>query len=55
MGDTQEANKQLVRGLYSTLMARGDTASADEILAEEYVDHNIPPPPAIRATGRGRS
>ncbi len=42
MGDTQEANKQLVRRLYSTLMAQGDTASADEILAEEYVDHNIP-------------
>lgn len=37
-----EANKQLVRNLYGTLMARGDTKSAEEILAETYLDHDIP-------------
>ncbi len=37
-----EANKDLVRRLYGTLMARGDTAAADEILAEDYVDHDVP-------------
>ena len=39
---TLEANKDLVRRLYATLMAKGDTAAADEILAEDYVDHDIP-------------
>ena len=42
MTTTQEANKELVRRLYGTLHAQGDTAAADEILAEDYVDHDIP-------------
>lgn len=37
-----ESNKALIRDLYATLMARGDTASADSILAENYVDHSVP-------------
>ncbi len=37
-------NKELVRRLYATLMAKGDTGTADEILAEEYVDHDVPGP-----------
>lgn len=37
-------NKELVRRLYATLMATGDTETADEILAENYVDHDIPGP-----------
>jgi steroid delta-isomerase-like uncharacterized protein len=39
---TQEANKELVRRLYATLMAEGDTKSARSILAADYVDHDIP-------------
>lgn len=39
-----EHNKALVRELYARLMARGDTEGADEILAEDYVDHDIPGP-----------
>lgn len=42
MNNQLEANKQLVRRLYGTLMARGDTVAADEILATDYVDHDIP-------------
>jgi predicted ester cyclase len=37
-----ESNKELVRNLYGTLMANGDIASANSILAEDYVDHSIP-------------
>lgn len=37
-----EANKELVRRLYSTLMAEGDTHAADAILAEKFVDHDVP-------------
>jgi predicted ester cyclase len=32
----------LVRRLYGGLMAKGDTAVADEVLAEDYLDHDIP-------------
>lgn len=39
---TLEANKALVRRLYSTLMAQGDTAAATELLAANYHDHAIP-------------
>jgi predicted ester cyclase len=42
--DATERNKDLVRRLYATLMAEGDTAAADEMLAEGYVDHDIPGP-----------
>jgi len=40
-GDTN-ANKELVHRLYGTLHAEGDAAAAREILAEDYVDHDIP-------------
>ena len=39
---TQEKNKELVHRLYGSLHAKGDTTAADEILAEDYVDHDIP-------------
>lgn len=39
---TAEANKELVRRLYGSLMANGDTAAADAILARNYADHDIP-------------
>jgi predicted SnoaL-like aldol condensation-catalyzing enzyme len=39
---TTEANKALVHELYGTLMARGDVASAERILAESYRDHDLP-------------
>ena len=39
---TADANKELVRRLYGGLMAKGDTAVADEVLADDYLDHDIP-------------
>jgi predicted ester cyclase len=39
---TADANKELVRRLYGGLMAKGDTAVAAEVLAEGYLDHDIP-------------
>ena len=39
---TEDGNKELVRRLYGGLMAGGDTAVADEVLAGDYVDHDIP-------------
>ena len=39
---TAEADKELVRWLYGGLMAAGDTAVADEVLADDYLDHDIP-------------
>ena len=38
---TTAANKELVRRLYGGLMAKGDTAVAEEVLAEDYLDHDI--------------
>jgi steroid delta-isomerase-like uncharacterized protein len=37
-----EANKALVRRLYERLMADGDVATAEEILADGYLDHSVP-------------
>ena len=37
-----EGSKELVRRLYGGLMAKGDTAVAEEVLAEDYLDHDIP-------------
>jgi predicted ester cyclase len=39
---TADGNKELVRRLYGGLMAKGDTAVADEVLADDYLDHDIP-------------
>jgi len=39
---TTVGNKELVRRLYGGLMAKGDTAVAEEVLAEGYLDHDIP-------------
>ena len=46
---TAEGNKELVRRLYGGLMAKGDTAVAEEVLAEDYLDHDIP---AVSEGGR---
>ena len=37
---TTAANKELVRRLYGGLMAKGDTAVAEEVPAEDYLDHD---------------
>lgn len=42
----RHASKQLVIRLYGTLMAKGDTRAADEILSPAYVDHDISGLPA---------
>jgi predicted ester cyclase len=39
---TADGNTELVRRLYGGLMAKGDTAVADEVLADDYLDHDIP-------------
>jgi predicted ester cyclase len=39
---TGAGNTELVRRLYGGLMAKGDTAVADELLATDYLDHDIP-------------
>jgi predicted SnoaL-like aldol condensation-catalyzing enzyme len=39
---TGDDNTDLVRRLYGGLMAEGDTAAADEVLADDYLDHDIP-------------
>jgi len=38
---TLEANKTLIHRLYERLMANGDVAAADEILADGYLDHSV--------------
>ena len=42
MNSTLEENKALIRKLYGTLMSHGDTAAADEVLSNDYTDHDIP-------------
>jgi predicted SnoaL-like aldol condensation-catalyzing enzyme len=39
---TADGNKELVRRLYGGLMAKGDTTVADQVLADDYLDHDIP-------------
>ena len=39
---TLKGNKDLVHRLYNTLMARGDVDSANQILADDYIDHDLP-------------
>lgn len=39
---TTDGNKELVKRLYGGLMARGDTAVAGAVLADDYLDHDIP-------------
>jgi steroid delta-isomerase-like uncharacterized protein len=45
-----EANKALVRRFYEAI-DRGDLAAMDELVAEDYIDHN-PPPFSGLAPGR---
>jgi len=37
-----ESNKDLVRELYGRLMGEGDVATAERILSDDYVDHDVP-------------
>lgn len=37
-----EANKEFVRRRYGTLMAVGDVAAVDEVLAPDDLDHDLP-------------
>jgi predicted ester cyclase len=46
---TGAGNTELVRRLYGGLMAKGDTDVTDEVLAEDYLDHDIP---GVGAGGR---
>jgi hypothetical protein len=39
--DDDSANKELVRRLYGGLMAKGDTAVAEEVPVEDDLDHDI--------------
>ena len=45
-----EENKQLVRRLHGEVWNEGNMAVADELLAEDYVEHN----PAVQEEIRGR-
>ena len=46
---TAEDHKRLVTRLYGSLMARGDVDAGREVLADDYVDHDIP---GVGAGGR---
>ena len=46
----EQDNKSLVRRFYSAMDA-GDLAAMDELVAEDYIDHNPPPFPGL---GQGR-
>lgn len=39
---TPEAKKALIQRLYDRLMAQSDVNAAHEILADNFVDHDIP-------------
>ena len=39
-----ETNVGLVRELYGALMARGDVGAAERIVADDYIDHDVPGP-----------
>ena len=42
--ETLENNKEVVSGLYAEVMGQGNLAVADQVLAENYVDHRLPFP-----------
>jgi predicted ester cyclase len=42
MVSQQEENKALIRALYNSLMAHGDTATAMTLLPSNFIDHDIP-------------
>jgi len=44
MPDTMTRNKAVARRLAEEVFSRGDMQAFDEILAEDYVNHNIPVP-----------
>jgi steroid delta-isomerase-like uncharacterized protein len=46
-----QANKDLVHRLYNILMAHGDIDSANQILADDYIDHDLP---GIGEGGKGQ-
>src|SRR5437899_5951806 len=48
-----EQNKALVRRFYEEI-DKGNIGILDELVAEDYLDHNPPPFPPINASGRER-
>jgi predicted SnoaL-like aldol condensation-catalyzing enzyme len=53
MAMTIEANKDLVRRFYEELWNRGNLAAAEELVAQDYVRHDLrpgaaPPGPAVQ-------
>jgi predicted ester cyclase len=42
MSQDLDANRALVRQLYSSLMGNGDTTVAGSLLADDYLDHALP-------------
>ena len=48
---SEEANKAVVRRFYAEMDA-GNLEAMDELVAEDYIDHNPPPFPGV---GQGRA
>jgi steroid delta-isomerase-like uncharacterized protein len=44
MSSTQEANKLVARRLAEAVFSQGDMAALDQLIADGYVNHNIPVP-----------
>jgi steroid delta-isomerase-like uncharacterized protein len=44
MSNTQEANKAVARRLAQAIFSKGDMQAFDELIADAYVNHNIPVP-----------
>jgi steroid delta-isomerase-like uncharacterized protein len=44
MSNTQEANKAVARRLAQAIFSAGDMQAFDELIADDYVNHNIPVP-----------
>jgi steroid delta-isomerase-like uncharacterized protein len=42
MTEDRQADKELIRRLYAVLHASGDTDAASRIVADDYVDHDLP-------------
>ena len=49
---SNEENKALVRRFYAEI-DKGNIDAMDELVAEDYLDHNPPPFPAWRAGEKG--
>src|SRR5215831_6969240 len=50
-----EENKELIRQYMHAVWGAGDLTVADQLLADDYIDHNAPPGIASDRTGHRRS